>query len=59
MKLPAFTRDGRTCNHCGGPVEYNAARAIHEHTEAEPDCHEGDHLAAQGFGNHQEEEPIT
>jgi hypothetical protein len=38
MRLPAYTRDGKQCNDCGGAVEYDKAVAMHFHTDGEAVC---------------------
>lgn len=56
MATAAFTRDGETCNECGGAVVYNQKRAIWEHVEPEPNCQLGRDLEAKGFGREPPEE---
>lgn len=41
MRLPAFTRDGKTCNDCFGPVEYDPGAGMHFHTDRGADCLSG------------------
>ena len=41
MRLPAFTRDGKQCNDCGGPVQYDPGAAMYFHTDREANCFSG------------------
>ena len=42
----AFTRDGESCNECGGRVGYVAERGLHAHSEPAPDCPAAQRIAA-------------